>query len=218
MSSDQPPAPSGGGPYRGGPYGGPPPGGPFGEETPYGSGSPYGKDPSGGYGAPDPRLRGMPPLGRSWRRLAARVIDAIIVGIPVGVLLSVAGLVHWSSGNGDDAFTADISASALSATIYFVYEGLMLAGGGRTLGKMAMKIRVAMLKDGAPPVRQAAWVRAAVYSLPGIVPCLGTIFWLINVLWHLGDRPFRQCLHDKAAQTVVVSTQQQAATGAGSAR
>jgi uncharacterized RDD family membrane protein YckC len=150
----------------------------------------------------------MPPLGRSWRRLAARVIDAIIVGVPVGVLLSVTGLIHWSSGDGDDAFTADISASAVSAVIYFVYEGLMLASRGQTLGKMAMRIRVAMLRDGAVPVRQAAWTRAAVYSLPGIVPCLGTIFWLINVLWHLGDKPFRQCLHDKAARTVVVSTEQ----------
>ncbi|MFK4273751.1 RDD family protein, partial [Streptomyces milbemycinicus] len=52
---------------------------------------------------------------------------------------------------------------------------------------------------------QAGWVRAAVYALPEIVPCCGFLFWLINVLWCTWDRPYRQCLHDKAAKTVVVS-------------
>lgn len=187
MSTDQPP------PHP------PPPGG-----DPYGGRPPYGYDPGGGYGEPDPRLRGMPPLGTSGRRLMARIIDALIVGIPVGIVLSVLGLVHWN-GNENNAFAGDVSSSAFYAVVYFVYEALMLASSGQTVGKRWMRIRVAMLADGSVPTRSAAWTRAAVYSLPGIVPCLGFLFWLVNVLWHLFDHPFRQCLHDKAANTVVVS-------------
>jgi hypothetical protein len=41
-----------------------------------------------------------------------------------------------------------------------------------------------------------------------VVPCCGFIFWLINVLWCTWDDPYHQCIHDKAAKTVVVSTMQ----------
>src|SRR5689334_5970495 len=83
-----PPPPQGGGaggPYGGGsdPYGGGrPPGGtpPGGAPPPYGGGgSPYGG------GAPDP-LAGMPPLGGLGKRLLARIIDFILISIPVGLL------------------------------------------------------------------------------------------------------------------------------------
>ncbi|GGO89229.1 RDD family protein [Wenjunlia tyrosinilytica] len=189
-SSPQPP-PS----YGGGPYGQPPPA--------------YGHDPAGAYGAPDPRLLGMPPLGKSWRRLLARIIDAIIVGIPVSLVLSLVGLIKWRTQNEDagTAFTGNFGAEVIYVVVYFVYEGLMLARSGQTLGKMAMRIRVAMLDTGSTPTEPAAWKRAGVYSLPTVVPCCGGLFWLVNVLWHLGDKPYRQCLHDKAAKTVVVSTQ-----------
>jgi uncharacterized RDD family membrane protein YckC len=51
-------------------------------------------------------------------------------------------------------------------------------------------------------------VRAAVFALPGILSavCVGALFWLLNVLWCTWDQPYRQCLHDKAAKTVVVRT------------
>ncbi|WFB09252.1 RDD family protein [Streptomyces sp. LX-29] len=177
------------GPYGGGPYGG----GPFG-------GGPYGAPPPGGpYGA-DP-LAGMPPLGSLPRRLCARIIDALLVGIP---LLLVVAFVR---GGYDPYDPTDSTTMAVAGSVvYFVYEGLMLSHSGQTVGKKLMRIRVAMLSDGAIPRGQAGWLRAAVYSLPELVPYCGFVFWLVNVLWCTWDRPYRQCLHDKAATTVVVST------------
>ncbi|WP_432036692.1 RDD family protein [Streptomyces cucumeris] len=160
------------------------------------NGTPYGEHRDEG----DP-LAGMPPLAHLGRRLIARIIDALLIGIPVGLIMAAI------LGGYDpvDGSARSSSVTVVYALVYFVYEGLMLTRYGQTVGKKAMKIRVAMLENGQPPVGQPGWVRAGVYALPEIVPCCGFIFWLINVLWCTWDRPYRQCLHDKAAKTVVVS-------------
>ncbi|MEF3113302.1 RDD family protein [Streptomyces chrestomyceticus] len=198
--------PPGGDPYGGSappPGSGPPPGGM--PPPPYG-GDPYGGNPYGGqYGAADP-LAGMPPLASRGRRLVARIIDWIIVCVPVGLIMSgiVGGFDYWTTDGTQTGRQASVS--LVTMLVYLVYEGLMLTSRGQTVGKMAMKIRVGMLENGAVPAGQAGWVRAAVYTLPEIVPCCGFIFWLVNVLWCTWDKPYQQCLHDKTAKTVVVST------------
>ncbi|AUA13472.1 RDD family protein [Streptomyces malaysiensis subsp. malaysiensis] len=145
--------------------------------------------------------RGMPPLAHLGRRLIARIIDALLIGIPVGlVVTAIAGGYDPIDGS-----ARSTTVTLVYVLVYFLYEGLMLTRDGQTVGKKAMKIRVAMLENGQPPVGQAGWVRAAVYALPEIVPCCGFFFWLVNVLWCTWDRPYRQCLHDKAAKTLVVS-------------
>ncbi|MBB0245091.1 RDD family protein [Streptomyces alkaliphilus] len=136
----------------------------------------------------------MPPLAPLGRRFLARVADWLIVAIPVGLIT-----LPWAF-DGDGGLTGGL----VYLLVYFVYEGLMLTTRGQTLGKMLLGIRVARLDNGAVPAGNPGWIRAAVYSLPQLVPCLGTLFWLWNVLTCTWDRPYRQCLHDKAARTVVV--------------
>ncbi|UED86068.1 RDD family protein [Streptomyces profundus] len=170
-----------------------------------GAGVPTGADRYGGnpygdaQGAADP-LAGMPPLAALWRRLVARIIDIVIVAVPVTLIL-------WPFAGGyDNDGDGSYGRQAVVLLVYFVYEALMLSARGQTLGKMAMRIRVAMLADGAVPHGSPAWLRAGVYSLPQLLPYVGFIFWLVNVLFCTWDRPYRQCLHDKAARTLVVST------------
>ncbi|KUJ64980.1 hypothetical protein ACZ90_52475 [Streptomyces albus subsp. albus] len=204
-----PGGPAGGGPYGGGPPGdGPHDGDDGGGGGSYGGGGPYGGDPSGGggpygddeFGRPGP-LAGMAPLAPLPRRLLARIIDGLIIWIPVALVMAVLlGGYDPVDENGKATVVA-----VIGALTYFVYEGLMLSSSGQTVGKRLMKIRVAMLNDGSVPAGQPGWTRAAVYSLPEIVPCCGFVFWLVNVLWCTWDRPYRQCLHDKAAATVVVT-------------
>ncbi|KOG40610.1 RDD family protein [Streptomyces decoyicus] len=190
------------------PPGGPPPGGtppPYAGD-PYGSG-PYAGDPYGGQPGPADPLAGMPPLANRGRRLVARIIDAIIIGVPVSVIMTliVGGVDYFSTDSVEAGRQSTVSGVTMLA--YLIYDGLMISSRGQTLGKMAMKIRVAMLSNGSTPTAQASWIRAAVYTLPEIVPCCGFIFWLVNVLWCTWDQPYHQCLHDKAAKTVVVSTE-----------
>ncbi|MEU5925977.1 MULTISPECIES: RDD family protein [Streptomyces] len=163
---------------------------------PRANGSPYEERTAGA----EPHA-GMPPLAHLGRRLIARIIDALLIGIPVGLVLSAI------TGGYDpvDGSARSTIVTLIYVLVYFVYEGLMLTRDGQTVGKKAMKIRVALLENGQPPAGPAGWVRAGVYALPEIVPCCGFVFWLINVLWCTWDRPYRQCLHDKAAKTLVVS-------------
>ncbi|MGY0061356.1 RDD family protein [Streptomyces sp. LZ34] len=170
------------------------------QQPPPSYGSPYGGEHGGEYGAADP-LAGMPPLANRGRRLVARIVDALIVGIPVGLVMAVLVGDYDPVNNNDEATAMTI----VYALVYFLYEGLMLTKYGQTVGKKLMKIRVALLENGEIPAGQPGWLRAGTYALPEIVPCCGFIFWLINVLWCTWDRPYHQCLHDKVAKTVVVA-------------
>ncbi len=179
----------------------PPPPGHSGQSRAGGS-SPYGSpydDPYGGTAAASDPLAGMPPLASRGKRLLARIIDALIIGIPIGLIAGAfSGFDTY-----DDAGT-QYWQGALYTLVYFLYEGLLLSRSGQTVGKKLMKIRVAMLQSGSAPSGSPAWVRALIYQIPALVPCLGSLFWLINVLFCTWDKPYQQCLHDKGAKTVVV--------------
>ncbi|KUJ64979.1 hypothetical protein ACZ90_52470 [Streptomyces albus subsp. albus] len=149
----------------------------------------------------------MAPLASPAQRFQARLIDTLVLGGIWTVMLAATGALRYGLEHPGEQDTAKVLISAtLTFALYFAYEGAMLAHSGQTLGKKALRIRVAMLADGEVPGRQG-WVRGAVYALPGIAcPVVaGTVFWLVNSLWQLRDRPYRQSLHDKAAKTVVVS-------------
>jgi uncharacterized RDD family membrane protein YckC len=94
--------------------------------------------------------------------------------------------------------------------ITLVYDWVQHGLWGRTLGKRALGTRVVRASDRSKVSGGAAGGRAAVYALPSIVPFVGGLFTLLNELWLLWDRQ-RQCLHDKAAHTVVVKARGPAA-------
>lgn len=159
---------------------------------------------------PYPDLAGMPPLATPGQRFVARLIDGFVLGVIWTVALVLTGAFQYSVDHpGRQDLGKTMIALVITMAVYFGYEGTMLARSGQTLGKKAMRIRVAMLSDGNIPGGQG-WVRAAVYTLPGLlIPLLiGTLFWVLNVVSLLWDKPFQRCLHDKAARTVVVSAVQ----------
>lgn len=147
------------------------------------------------------RYDAMPPapaiaIGGWGKRIVARLIDYLIIQVvSFIVVLPFTGL---GSRNG---WTEGVW---LYYALYLVYDGVMLSRDGQTLGKKAMKIRVAMLADGSGPDNSAAWTRAAVYTLPAVLCC--GLWWLVDGFFGVFDKPYRQCIHDKAAKTVVVVT------------
>ncbi|MEY9947775.1 RDD family protein [Kitasatospora sp. GAS1066B] len=195
---DSPP-PANGSPYDGSPYGGGGGyggGGPYGGDGPYGGGGPYGGSPSGApVGGPAP-IAGMPPLGTWPHRILARLIDYLLIQVlAFVVVLPFTGFTNrngWTDG------------VWVYYVLYFVYDGVMISRDGQTLGKKAMKVRAAMLSDGSSPTSSAAWTRAAVYTLPAVICC--GLWWIVDGMFGVFDKPYRQCVHDKAAKTVVVST------------
>ncbi|MCB5167264.1 RDD family protein [Streptomyces bambusae] len=215
------PPPASGSPYGGAGDGGfPPPG----SGSPYGGAGggggypppppPYGSDPyGGGYGAPDP-LAGMPPLADFGKRLLARIIDALIIGIPLGLIQWGASPNRWTveTDQGEDAtevFTKAYSGGGLLWTLigivaYVGYDWYFGKKTGQTLGKKLLGLRVAMLNDGSVPTSNAALSRAAVLWLPALL-CCPCIWELVLIVTILSDKPYKQGLHDKTGKTVVVT-------------
>ncbi|WP_327735653.1 RDD family protein [Streptomyces nojiriensis] len=243
MSTDQPPGqppeddpflkkpqeptpPSGGSPYDSPPPGSggppPPPGGPPGgpgggggyppPPPPYGGGGgdPYGG--SGGYGMPDP-LAGMPPLADFGKRLLARIIDVVIIAIPLALIQWAFGAnrYRYDADRGEDigdVFSKSYSGSGLIMTLisiiaYVGYDWWFTKKNGQTVGKKAMGLRVAMLNDGSVPNSNASLTRAAVLWLPTLI-CCACLWPIALVVSILVDKPYKQGLHDKVAKTVVV--------------
>ncbi|PVC70697.1 RDD family protein [Streptomyces sp. CS081A] len=231
----QEPPPSAGGqpppagpPPEGPPPGGPPPGGPPPPGNPYGSpygggggGSPYdnnmppppppyGGGYGGGYGGTDP-LAGMPPLADSGRRILARLIDWIIVAVPlaiIGIPFKVYDRVSSDDDFGDavNSFNGggQLVFQLITIVAYVAYDTILTARNGQTLGKKLMKLRVAMLNDGSTPPMSQSLLRAVVLWLPALI-CCACLWPLLLLILILVDKPYKQGLHDKAAKTVVVS-------------
>ncbi|MGH3158368.1 MAG: RDD family protein [Streptosporangiaceae bacterium] len=206
---------------------------PYGTSPHYGTPSP-GAAPSRGYpayGTGHPASRGGPSgqeagLAEWWRRLLARLIDAVVVSIvlvPIAVPLlrapfhkleQVASRYPNLSAPGAEAALSKADGKFLvalwilgvvAAAIWFLYDALQHAKWGQTVGKRLLSTRVVTAYDRSPISGVAAAKRAAVYALVPLIPVAGTVFAVINELWLLWDRR-RQCLHDKAARTIVIRT------------
>jgi uncharacterized RDD family membrane protein YckC len=205
-----------------------------GTQVPYGTSPHYGT-PSAPYpqaGPVQPQAYGGgqpgrdPVLAEWWRRLLARLIDVIAVAIvllPIGIpmlspsfsrLQRIANQYpNLATSQAQSAFTsaeskffgAVYTVSLIAAAVWFLYDAFQHAKWGQTLGKRALSTKVVSAYDGSPVGSTAAVKRAAVYALIPVVPLLGTFFAIINDLWLTWDRR-RQCLHDKAARTIVVRT------------
>ncbi|MFD4222637.1 RDD family protein [Streptomyces griseus] len=190
-------------PSEGQPYGSAPPPPPPPPNDPYGSG--------GGFGAPDP-LAGMPPLAEPGKRILARLIDFLIISIPLYLISLPWGGAVDVNGDGDDGFGDAVASgysghqllwSIIGLVVYVAYDTYFTHKDGRTLGKRLLKLRVAMLNDGRVPDTGAALMRAVVLWAPALL-CCPCLWWLINIVLMFTDKPYRQGLQDKAAKTVVV--------------
>ncbi|MFI1285491.1 RDD family protein [Streptomyces sp. NPDC020858] len=217
----EPTPPSGGSPYGPPPGSGgtppPPPGGAGGgggyppPPPPYGGGGdPYGS--GGGYGMPDP-LAGMPPLADFGKRLAARIIDVLIVAVPLALIQLAFGTSRYRFETDQGEDVSELIAKSYSGTglvmtliaivAYLGYDWWFTQKSGQTVGKRALGLRVAMLNDGSVPNSGASLGRAAVLWLPTLLccPCLWPIALIVSILV---DKPYKQGLHDKVGKTVVV--------------
>jgi uncharacterized RDD family membrane protein YckC len=126
-----------------------------------------------------------------WVRVAAYLIDTVILFVGLGVLLLIGGAIN-------DALLVVLLLVWVLATLvgYWTYfEG---GESGQTPGKKAMGIRVRN-EAGGPAGYGRAFGRNLVARVIAFFPLVG----LVDVLWPLWDSR-KQCLHDKAGSTIVV--------------
>ncbi|MFI9046748.1 RDD family protein [Streptomyces sp. NPDC053427] len=143
--------------------------------------------------------QGPPPqaLAVPGMRLLARFVDSLLITV---MAVGSVGLTTKYLHHTPEAEVPVVS--ALLAWLLFTglfFEPLTTARGG-TPGKALCGLRVVRLESGRKVGFGIALGRWLAYLGMGIVPVLG----LVNVLSCLWNEPFRQCLHDRAATTVVV--------------
>ncbi|MEV5982278.1 RDD family protein [Streptomyces sp. NPDC052114] len=150
------------------------------------------------------------------RRLAARLVDTVVLAavtgaaaLPLGTRAAdhIDGKIDAAKLSGEqttvwllDGTTAGYLGIILAVLLLFgvVYEALPTAKWGRTLGKKVCGIEVRDIEEHEAPAFGAALKRWLVYSVPGVL-----VIGVVGVLWCVFDRPWRQCWHDKAANTFV---------------
>lgn len=96
-----------------------------------------------------------------------------------------------------------LKSGVLWAVVFLVFNGLLLVQRGQTIGKLLLSIRIVM-EDASPLMPRTLVIRYGVYFLGNLIPVVGAVFGLVNVLFIFGER--KQCLHDRVANTIVVNT------------
>jgi uncharacterized RDD family membrane protein YckC len=168
---------------------------------------------AGGYGAaPAVASSGRYELAGWWSRAGAQLIDGIIISIGALVVLAIFGAV-FSVGffGGEDTGVGAVivglilGAIAVSIVALFYAPFMMSRTDGKTLGRMAVGIRV-MRADGGPMTFGFAMLREVAVKalLFGVLGSLTAgIANLIDYLWPLWDDENR-ALHDFVVNTRVV--------------
>ncbi|MGB5953680.1 MAG: RDD family protein [Ornithinimicrobium sp.] len=211
------------------------------QQSGYGAGGGYTPTSSGGYGG----YQAMPggdfaqadgtartPDGQRiagwWRRVLARIVDSILLGLLSLVLLPLVApdftataqeLVDAFSAQAPDQdqvnsiveqMTAQVARlSFASAVLSIVYETVFLKFLAATPGKLLVGVRVRLRDQAGPLEWNTCGIRALVWhgpSLLAVVPFLGNIAGLVQIvngLWPLWDAK-KQSLNDKVAKTNVV--------------
>lgn len=152
------------------------------------------------------------------KRFAARLIDAVVLGAVVGVIAvplltkaadHINGKIDEAKLSGTtvtvwliDGTTAGCLGAVIGAFLVLglLYEAVPTARWGRTLGKKLCGVQVRGMESYEAPGFRPALIRWLLYGVLGVL-----VVGVVDVLWCLFDRPWRQCLHDKAAGTFVAA-------------
>ncbi|GAA4912316.1 uncharacterized protein DUF2510 [Stackebrandtia albiflava] len=103
----------------------------------------------------------------------------------------------------DQATRLQWTIMAIGVLLWFLYEVPSTVSSGQTLGKRIMGIQVASIPF--PKLRYGMVIsRWSLLLLPVLCFPFGVILSIVDGVWCLHDRPFRQCLHDKSAMTMVI--------------
>ena len=138
----------------------------------------------------------------SWgRRLAALLVDVIVLVVAISVALVAAGMpadeLRDRVENGETLLV--IVLFLIPEAIYYTW---MVGSRSQTVGKMALGIKIVDAESRAP----IGYLRA--FRRWFSTAAMRALFWIpaiVDHLWPLRD-PKNQALHDKFARSVVVRT------------
>ncbi len=130
-----------------------------------------------------------------WRRVAASLIDSVILGV-VGAILGIVLGVAMVSGGTDDTEVVELTGNVVGIFLGWLYYALMESSSKQaTIGKMVMGIKVTDLEG-----NQISFARASGRHFGKIISSLILAIGYLMMLW----TEKKQTLHDKMAGCLVV--------------
>lgn len=149
-------------------------------------------------------------LASAGARLGARIIDFVIM-VVVSAVLIIIGLSALFGISDDSATDEELTIGwafflgtwALIGLVGVLYEVVMIATRGQTLGKMMTSVKVVRADNGLVPgwgKSIGRWIIPAVLALIPVVGPLLSLLVYLSLLWDSA----RQGWHDKAAGTFVI--------------
>lgn len=134
------------------------------------------------------------------RRFLALLVDGLITGIPGWII--IIALMPDTFRTAATSSTPQFFNPAIYAIglLGVVYQALMLAAKGQTLGKMATKIKVVRL-DGSDISAGQAWGRELLRFVLSAIPCVGVFADYLPAFF----MKEKTTLHDLGAKTRVIN-------------
>lgn len=153
------------------------------------------------------------PLASLWHRFAGSIIDTLIlmpvffaVSIPMFLLYAMMFNPNYfeTIGTSFEDLIAETLVSLFSFLVSFLLlNGYVLSTRQQTIGKALMKTKIVGETTERVTFSRLFLVRYLLIWVVSMIPFVGGIFSLINVVSIFGEQ--RKCLHDYLARTRVVS-------------
>jgi len=155
---------------------------------------------------PEPQKCESLPLATLGQRLAANLIDGVILLFATTIVLVVIQLVVEYFYTIEYTFLVELVISAASLVVYsavfLMINGPLLAAHGQTFGKFLLKIKIVSNKNQLVPLPKLFLTRYFFMWAFMFVPVVGNIVLFLDPLFIF--RANRKCLHDEFANTKVV--------------
>jgi uncharacterized RDD family membrane protein YckC len=147
-------------------------------------------------------------LASRWRRLGAALIDGTLLALAGAPrVFADGGTVQCGVHVGQPAFRPDdLSTPGVISTVLFLalmaVQSHFIASRGQSIGKRVASSRIVTMNGSRASFRNAVVLRTWVPMLLPLVPFVGGLVALVDVLFIFG--PSKRCLHDLVAGTKVV--------------
>jgi uncharacterized RDD family membrane protein YckC len=153
-------------------------------------------------------VAGLEPGGR-WERLGAALIDSLavplVIYLPV-IFVGAPSIILALSRHEQPVFTPALvgafAASFLLVIAWIVVTIMFVSRYGQTIGKRIVGVKVVRNNGERAGLGRIFWLRNVVSALPALIPLVGSIYGLVDILFIFGDS--RRCIHDMIGDTKVV--------------
>ncbi len=148
----------------------------------------------------DTDIGGPFELASPWIRLAAALLDTVILLVP-GVVLTYPLMAPYMEYPYEMPFSIELLSTAIYVVLFVLINGWTVYQRGQTVGKLICRVRVVDLQGRQISGHTYLFARYLPWVFIAMIPIAGGVLSLVDAV--LIFRRERNCLHDDIARTRV---------------